>query len=296
VEKAPYYFWKAIYRVTFLTGKQHTLGSNSLAVLLSDGICFRMNILEGLHLPVSTHLDRLSIVLVTPHNPLNLGAAARAMSNFQFSSLRVVNPYDVAFRNARSAVGASEVLTSAVEYASVAEAVADCVLIVGTTAVRHREIQHPLRRVEYGSRLIRKQMATGRVAILFGSEKVGLSNSDLSHCHWLMRIPAYGDQISMNLGQAVAICLYELIRDGRAVLDAKPKAQRSKLATAGDVERITASLFDALQKSGYVRSNADVNIEEKVRRLVYRMNLDHDDADLWLGMLRQILWKLRRAE
>lgn len=242
------------------------------------------------------HLDRLSVVLVTPHNPLNLGAAARAMSNFRFSSLRVVNPYDVAFRNARSAVGASEVLTSAVEYASVAEAVGDCALVVGTTAVRHREIQHPLRRVEYGARIIRKQLASGRVAILFGSEKVGLSNSDLSHCHWLMRIPAYGDQISMNLGQAVAICLYELIRDGKAVSDTKPvpKTKRPKLATAGDVERISASLFEALQKSGYVRSNADAFIEEKVRRLIVRMNLDHDDADLWLGMLRQILWKVRQ--
>ena len=245
---------------------------------------------------IALKLDRLSVVLVTPHNPLNLGAAARAMSNFRFSSLRVVNPYDVAFRNARSAVGASEVLTSAVEYASVAEAVAECALVVGTTAVRHREIQHPLRRVEYGARLIRKQMASGRVAILFGSEKVGLSNADLSHCHWLMRIPAYGDQISMNLGQAVAICLYELVRDGRATSETKstPKTKRPKLATAGDVDRITASLFEALQKSGYVRSKADVNIQEKVRRLVVRMGVDHSDADLWLGMLRQILWKLHQ--
>jgi len=246
-------------------------------------------------LPTPFQLDRLTVVLVTPHNPLNLGAAARAMSNFRFSSLRVVNPYDVAFRNARSAVGASEVLTSAVEYPTVAEAVADCVLVVGTTAVRHREIQHALRRVEYGSGLIRKQMVSGRVAILFGSEKVGLSNADLSHCDWLMRIPAYGDQISMNLGQAVAICLYELIRDGRArESGGRPKTGRSKRATAGDIERITAGLFDALQKSGYVRSNADAFIEEKVRRLVYRMNLGHEDADLWLGMLRQILWKLHQ--
>ena len=110
-----------------------------------------------------------------------------------------------------------------------------------------------------------------------------------------MRIPAYGDQISMNLGQAVAICLYELIRDGRAVAsESKVKTSRSKNATAGEVERITSSLFEALQKSGYVRSNADAFIEEKVRRLVCRMNLSHDDADLWLGMLRQVLWKLRK--
>ncbi len=99
----------------------------------------------------------------------------------------------------------------------------------------------------------------------------------------------------MNLGQAVAICLYELIRDARArESGGKARTARSKKATAGEVERVTASLFEALQKSGYVRSNADAFIEEKVRRLVCRMNLNHDDADLWLGMLRQILWKLRQ--
>ena len=122
--------------------------------------------------------ENLRVVLVATRNPLNLGAAARAMSNFGFAHLRVVNPYDVAFREARSAVGASRCLANAEEFKSVAEAVADCALVVGTTAVRHRELQHPLRRLEYGARLIRKQLASGRVALLFGSEKVGLSNED----------------------------------------------------------------------------------------------------------------------
>src|SRR5205823_8945488 len=88
---------------------------------------------------------RLHVVLVKPHNPLNIGAAARAMSNFGFSSLRLVNPYSVAFREARSAVGASEVLANATEYRSVADAIADCSLVVGTTAVRHRDLQQPLK-------------------------------------------------------------------------------------------------------------------------------------------------------
>ena len=112
--------------------------------------------------------DRLHVVLVAVRNPLNIGAAARAMSNFGFSRLRVVNPYEAAFREARSAVGASELLANAEEYKTVAEAVADCTLVVGTTAVRHRELQHPLRRLEYGARLIRKKLAAGKVALLFG--------------------------------------------------------------------------------------------------------------------------------
>jgi len=159
------------------------------------------------------------------------------MSNFRFSSLGVVNPYDV-LSVTPGHLGASEVLTSAVEYPTVAEAVADCVLVVGTTAVRHREIQHALRRVEYGSGLIAKQMVSGRVGDLIRLGKWGSPTADLSHCDWLMRIPSYGDQISMNLGQAVAICLYELIRDGRGHVsrrkaeNRRSREQRPEISTA----------------------------------------------------------------
>ena len=153
------------------------------------------------------------MVLVATRNPLNIGAAARAMGNFGFLNLRVVNPHEAAFREARSAVGASALLARAEEYRSVAEAVADCVLVVGTTSGYHRELQHPLRRLEEGAQLIRGGLSSGNVALVFGSEKRGLSNEDLSHCHWLLRIPTREEHISMNLGQAVAVCLYELVRD-----------------------------------------------------------------------------------
>lgn len=157
------------------------------------------------------------MVLVSTRNPLNIGASARAMANFGFSHLRVVNPYDVAFREARSAVGAAPLLQTAEEYTSVDAAVADCTLVVGTTSIGHRELQHPIRRLEYGARLILRKMASTPVALLFGSEKYGLSNEDLSHCHWLMRVPTVDPGLSMNLGQAVALCLYELARDPKAV-------------------------------------------------------------------------------
>src|SRR5258708_7207758 len=134
------------------------------------------------------------------------------MSNFGFSELRLVNPYDVAFREARSAVKAHAVLEQAREYATVAEAVADCELVVGTTAIGHRILEHPLRRLELGGKLIAKKLAAAPVALLFGSEKFGLANEDMSHCHWLMRIPSREEHASMNLGQAVAVSLYEIIR------------------------------------------------------------------------------------
>jgi tRNA/rRNA methyltransferase len=235
---------------------------------------------------------KLCVVLVEPRNPLNIGAAARAMSNFGFLDLRVVNPYDVAFREARSAVGAAAVLANAHEYKTLAEAIADCTLVVGTTAVRHRELQHPLKRLETGARAIRKHLASGSVALVFGTEKFGLSTMDLSYCHWLMRIATREEHISMNLGQAVAVCLYELSRDSKAT--ATP--QKIKRAAAGEVERITALLLDALRESGYVKPRTEASTEEKVRRLVRRLSLQSADAELWLGMLRQLLWKINAGE
>ena len=233
-------------------------------------------------------LERLRVVLVSTRNPLNIGAAARAMSNFGFLRLRVVKPYDAAFREARSAVGAAKVLTRAKTYESVAKAVADCALIVGTTAGCDRELQHPLRRLEHGSRIIRKQLASGRVALLFGSEKRGLSNADLSHCHWLMRIPTSELNFSMNLGQAVAVCLYELVRDSKT-----PREEKLKAASAGELERITLLLLDAMSASGYLKRRPIADVDERIRRMVLRLRLPTRDTILWLGILRQILWKLR---
>lgn len=237
-------------------------------------------------------LDRLRVVLVSTRNPLNLGAAARAMSNFGVLRLRVVNPYKIAFREARSAVGASAVLANAEECSSVAEAVADCTLVVGTTAVRQRELQHVLRRLEHGGRLIRKELGSGRVALLFGSERVGLSNRDLSHCQWLVRIPTCEQNISMNLGHAVAVCLYELMRDAKTGQQLKTE----KPATGSQVERVTALLLDALRESDYLNPGASATAQEKARRLVRRLNLRARDADTWAGMLRQMVWKLRSGK
>src|SRR5579862_6836497 len=229
----------------------------------------------------SSFHDNLRVVLVAPRNPLNIGAAARAMSNFGFTRLRLVNPYHVAFQEARSAVHAHEILQAAEEFPTLADAIADCSLVVGTTSLGHRELQHTLRAVEYGGRLIRKRLAAGPVALLFGSEKFGLSNDDLTHCNWLLRI---GTQGSMNLGQAVAVCLYEPVRN-----PAPPIPDKRKPAKAVDLDRLTELMTGALVESGYVHSDGASN---KIRRLVRRLELGGHDAEIWLGMMRQIKWKI----
>ena len=226
---------------------------------------------------------------MAPRNPLNIGAAARAMSNFGVSQLRLVNPYEVAFREAKSAVKARGVLEAAREFPTVEQAVADCELVVGTTSKGHRALEHPLRRLEMGGRLIAKRLAGAPVALLFGSEKFGLSNDDMSYCHWLMRIPTRDEHGSMNLGQAVAVCLYEIMRNPAAAR-AKPESKRA--AKAQNLDRITALLEQVLEKSGYVHARVSGSTRMKIRRLVRRMDLNAHDAEVWLGMLRQILWKL----
>lgn len=246
-------------------------------------------------LPAARELERLSVVLVSTRNPLNIGAVARAMSNFGISSLRLVNPYEPSFREARSAVGAAQLLASAREYTSLADAIADCALVVGTTAVHHRDLQHPVHQLENAAGLMRARLNSGRVALLFGSEKTGLSNDDLSHCHWLLHIATDQEHLAMNLGQAVAVCLYELTRNCEIEIKSRSSRvpEKAGRATAGELDRLTELWLESLQLSGYIKSGMESVDEDKLRRMLRRLDLSAQDAQVWLGMLRQIVWKLR---
>lgn len=214
------------------------------------------------------------------------------MSNFGVSRLRLVNPYKVAFREARSAVGAGAVLKSAEEFRTVADAVADCSQVIGTTAVRNRVLQHPVSQLgENSAAAVRGHLQAGRVALLFGSEKIGLTNDDFTHCHWLLTISTHEEHISMNLGQAVAVCLYELGRGSST----EPSPEKVEPAMSGEIEKITAELYESLDRSGYVKPGNDAVAEKKVRRLLLRLNFQAMDAKVFLGMVRQIVWKLRQT-
>jgi tRNA/rRNA methyltransferase len=219
------------------------------------------------------------------------------MSNFGFTDLRLVNPYDLAFREARSAVRSHYILEQARVCASVAEAIADAHLVIGTTAARskdqrgHRDLHAPLYPLEAAAQLIAEQPPQHTVALLFGSEKFGLSNEQMSHCHWLLHIPTRDEHASMNLGQAVAICLYELRRNPAREAQRFPSPD---LLSGENRERFTALLLEALHLSGYVPQRASASAELKLRRLILRLGLPASDAETWLGMLRQILWKLKQ--
>jgi tRNA/rRNA methyltransferase len=272
-------------------------------------------------------LDRICIVLVRARNPNNIGAAARAMHDFGLSHLRVVNDYPVPFESARSAVDANDVLADAVVHATLAESVADCTLVVGTTSVGERDLQHPLLALADAAPRLREELRrrtgnSGRAALLFGSEKTGLSNEELSHCNWLLTIPMHPHEgvrhASMNLGQAVAVCLYEMVREEPGQARDESATQKpsdnsaeqtvaepavaaevvvesaAESATAADLERLTTLLYETLEKSGYLRRHPAHCEPMHLRRLLRRMVADAGDAAIWTGIFRQLLWKLRR--
>jgi len=184
------------------------------------------------------------------------------------------------------------VLKGAEEFASLREAVADCSLVVGTTAVGNREIRQPLRGLEEAGGSLREAINRGKVALLFGSEKRGLSNEDLSYCHWLLRVPTREEHRSMNLGQAVAVCLYEM----RRVESSKVEVEKDgkELARMETVERMGEVLLEVLRKSGYVGKRGERLAEEKLRRMLRRFAMEEADAEVLLGMMRKILWKVGR--
>ena len=244
---------------------------------------------------------RLTVVLVGARNPSNIGAAARAMQDFGFSDLRLVNdfaaPFEAAQLEAKSAVAAQHVMQSAQRFNSLAEAIADCTLIVATTAIGDREITQPILPLQHAAPLIVSLLAaesdSPRAAILFGSEKTGLTKDQLSYATLLTTIPMFAPEaerhLSMNLGQSVAVCLYELTREGFEGSKEIP-AQHEAPATADDRERLTQLLLDVMQATGYTRRFPANSTEPVVRQLVQRLGASHREAMAWMGIFRQVLW------
>ncbi len=271
--------------------------------------------------------SRLAVVLVGARNPQNIGAAARAMQDFGFRDLRIVNsfaaPFEAAQLEAKSAVGAAEVMREARRFQALPEAIADCGLVVGTTAIGGRELRLPVLPLREAAPRIRSSLASSptptmpaealgstpteeavapqcpqRVALLFGSEKTGLTNEQLSHCSLLLTVPMFapaGRHLSMNLGQAVAVCLYELCREGFEEARTLPVLHKAPV-TAADRERLTALLRETMERSGYARrfpANARLEV---VRQLAGHLGDSGEEAATWMGLFRLLLRALPAAE
>jgi len=272
---------------------------------------------------VPTRTLHWRVVLVRPRNPLNIGAAARAMANFGFRQLVVVEPYAPVWQETRSAVGAEEVVQSARRVDQVQEAVDDCTLVIGTTAGSGRNLDRDLVALNRLPAWIesRYESQSGRVAplgdapksegtgtrpeppaapeqaaLLFGSEKTGLSTEALSHCHALVRIPTTAECPSMNLGQSVAVCCYELARAG--VVASVPMAATVHISAPAKVQSLD-HLFEravrVLDHVGYLKPKSRDATLINLRRVLFDLELTNNDVKILGGILAQIEWKLGTA-
>ena len=237
--------------------------------------------------------DRLEVVLVAPRNPLNIGAAARAMANFSFSRLTVVAPYEPHWREARSAVGAPELLITARQTATLAEAVADCTFVAGTGTREHREPDQPVVLLPDAAPVFADRLAhAGRAALVFGSEKHGLTREHLSYCHALIEIPTGPRQPSMNLGQAVAVCLYELARPPvTAPLSAA--APSASPGTSADLDRLAGIIEETMLAAGYSPRAMQPANRHDLRVMLRRLTPTALDTRRMMGLFRRILHRLQ---
>ncbi len=234
------------------------------------------------------------VVLVRPRNPLNIGAAARAMANFGFRELVVVAPYEPIWQETRSAVGAQEVVRSAREVDDLEQAIADRTLVVGTTSGSRRNLDRELIPLTELSAWVHRRAKRGRAALLFGSEKTGLASEHLSYCHALVRIPTMPNCPSMNLGQAVAVCCYELAR-ARADMPKLPstKIYRSQPANSQSLEHLLRRCVRVLEHVGHLQPNTRNAQMIKLRRLLRDQGLTNNDVRILGGICAQIEWKLQ---
>ncbi len=234
------------------------------------------------------------VVLVRPRNPLNIGAAARAMANFGFRDLVMVSPYAPAWRETRSAVGAEEILKAARAVDGLVEALGDRTCVIGTTSGSRRTLDRDLLPLNELPKWLRAHDGAGRSALLFGSEKTGLTNEQMSYCHALVRVPTATSCPSMNLGQAVAVCCYELARDGAWLGRAAPaRVHSSAPASVQSVEHIFARAVRVLDDAGYLKPKSRQAMLIKLRRLLVALGLANNDVKILGGVLAQIEWKLK---
>jgi tRNA/rRNA methyltransferase len=240
----------------------------------------------------------VDVVLVSPRNPLNIGAVARAMANFGLNRLAVVAPYEPHWREARSAVGAEALLQNARQTESLAEAVAQSTLVIGTGTLTHRKPEQPVVSLPDLVPLVLQEVNRGgRISLVFGPEKHGLTRDDLSRCHALVEIPTDPLQPSMNLAQAVAVCLYELATRAFAPALQLPHSGKnctSPPATSAHLDLLAAVIEETMSAAGYSPCVMQTANHHDLRLLLRRLSPNPRDNRRILGLFRRILWRLQR--
>ncbi|MGH9413174.1 MAG: RNA methyltransferase [Terriglobales bacterium] len=226
-------------------------------------------------------MNSLRVVLVRVRNPLNIGAAARAMANFGCGDLVLVEPYSEAWKTARSARAGVAVLDHARCVGTLAEALSECDAVVGTTDGGARVPELPLE----DWRAVAASLPGTGAALLFGDEKSGLNVDEISHCNRLARIPTQHGAPSMNLGQAVAVCLYELARAERPL--PRPPTPAAAIGVS-ERERLLDTWYPLLEGLGAVKPGHSASQHRLLREMLTRWRCRPADERRLLGLARQV--------
>ena len=216
------------------------------------------------------------------------------MANLGFRHLLVVSPYAPHWQEAKqSAIGADNVVSRARECTTLAEAIGDCTLVLGTGTLTHRRPEQPAIKLPNLNNILSEALSqNGHIALVFGPEKHGLTREALSYCHRLVVIPTEMSQPSMNLGQAVAICLYEIAVHVESSSQTPETPPKIFPADSGSLDRVAALIEEAMQKAGYSPNVMQEANRHDLRLLLRRLHLKNNDARRLLGLFRKILVKL----
>ncbi|REG84810.1 RNA methyltransferase [Marinomonas pollencensis] len=232
--------------------------------------------------------NKVRIVLVNTSHPGNIGAAARAMKNMGLADLYLVAPKQYPSPEAVSrAAGATDILDNAVVVDSLEEALADCQLVIGTSA-RERHIPCPLVDPRQAVDLVfEEQLET---AFVFGREDRGLTNEELQRCHYHVHIPSVEDFSSLNLGAAVQVIAYELRMKGLLIADAPVVAPKWDVpaATVEQLDFFLEHLEKVLTKTEFLDPKAPRKVMTRFRRLYQRAQLDQQEVGMLRGMLTAV--------
>lgn len=233
------------------------------------------------------NLDNVRIVLVGPLYGGNVGSVCRAMSNMDISDLALVAPRNLDMGEARKmSVHASDILDNRTEYVTLAEAVADCGIVVGATARHGLYRQHAKTAREWAGKIV-ESAARGKVALVFGREDNGLTNEELTICTQIIQIPTSEHYTSLNLAQAVLICCYEVfISTGKY----EPPQEKSEEAPSRQRERMFEIWRETLLKIGFMDEEKSNHMMLGLRRILSRGAVSVDDINIMMGIARQTQW------
>lgn len=236
----------------------------------------------------------IRFILVATSHPGNIGAAARAMKAMGQSELWLVAPLSFPHPDATArAAGADDVLAAARVVPTLAEAVADCGLVLGTSARPRSEYYWPSLAPREALPGIADAARDGHVALLFGTERVGLTNQELALCQALIHIPVQPGFESLNVAQAVQILAYEIHCAAGTPL---PVARRrSPLAPAAELERLLGHLAEVLADVGFQDRRGGAHLLRRFRQLAGRAGLDQDEVRMLRGFLAAVQTRRRRA-